>query len=120
NVTANAQVVKRRARSAQAANRVAQTVANRHLRQGHAQQLIVTGESAYAPVAAVARDTLGQFVMRQIFQKLREQRSSLVHATKQKGTPAEAKMSVLLSNRLRPLRAESPGNTERFSSAAKR
>src|SRR5439155_5161543 len=89
NVTANAQVVKRRARSAQAANRVAQTVAKRHLRKGHAEQLIVTGESAYASVAAGARDTLGEFVMRQIFQKLREQRSSLVHATKQKGTPAE-------------------------------
>jgi hypothetical protein len=52
-VPADAQVIQRRARGAERADGVAQAVAKGHLREGHAQQLVMAREASYPPIAMV-------------------------------------------------------------------
>src|SRR5258706_814099 len=116
---ANAHVIQGGSTGTQRADGVAEAVAKSHLRKGHAQELIVTGEAACSPVPLVAIDAPGQLVVGQVLQYLSKQRSSLVHAPEQNRAAKRAKMSRTDSNRLKPRRAGSHGSTERIPIAEK-
>ena len=72
-------VVEFGANSVEASGDVAQTLAIGELGKSHGQKLFVSGERAHATVAAVASDTLVQFVLGQLVHELSKHGSSFVH-----------------------------------------
>ena len=72
-------VVEFGADSMEASGDVAQTLAIGELGKSHGQKLFVSGEGAHATVAAVASDTLVQFVLGQLVHELSKHGSSFVH-----------------------------------------
>ena len=72
-------VVEFGADSMEASGDVAQTLAIGELGKSHGQKLFVSGERAHATVAAVASDTLVQFVLGQLVHELSKHGSSFVH-----------------------------------------
>ena len=73
-------VVEFGADSMEASGDVAQTLAIGELGKSHGQKLFVSGERAHATVAAVASDTLVQFVLGQLVHELSKHGSSFVHS----------------------------------------
>ena len=76
---AQAAVVGFGANSVEASGDVAQAFALGQLGERHAEELFVSGERAHATVAAVASDTLVQFVLGQLVHELSKHGSSFVH-----------------------------------------
>jgi hypothetical protein len=76
---------------AQARFDIAQTFAERELRESQTQVLIATREAAPAPLATVARDASVELAPRQELQELRKHELSIEHKTSLTSSAAKSR-----------------------------